>query len=110
VHGQVQAVVIESAYNIIYHVPLIDSDETLQEPEAEIVVHLLAKYADFLLLGDFGLELLLISLFVHDRLEHVRVLVLHKLNLPLQERLNLIRVILGLLKVAQMRPYVFEFD
>ena len=110
-HGKIQPILIDPTDDVLNHVPLIDSDETFEQPKSEVVVHFLTKGADLFLFGNLRLQLLLIGLLIHDRLEKVRILILNELDLPLNQNFNFIELILlSLLKVAKMRPNVFNLN
>lgn len=79
---QVEFVVVEPADNLLDTVPLVDPDETLQQPKSQAVVHFVPFVPDTFLFSHLLFECAFVSLFVHDRLEEHFVLVLTESDLP----------------------------
>lgn len=89
---------------------MINLDKTLQEPEPEVVVHIMSLLLNIILLCNFDLQLFLIRLFIHDRLEILFVLVFDERELFFQQVIDFIYLISCFDEGREMWPYIPDFD
>ena len=80
-HGQVQLILVNTSKYVLHVVPLIDADETLQEPQLWVEIHNITILSDCVFLCKLLFESALISLFVHDNFEESFVLILSESDL-----------------------------
>lgn len=92
--SQVKLILVNDAHSVLYLIPIVESDETFQDPESKIVWHLplsalenLPFFSEFLPIG------ILIGLLVGDRLKKLLIMELHQPDLLLDERINFIKLI-----------------